>query len=306
MAGTLFVVATPIGNLEDLTFRALRVLKEVDFIAAEDTRRTRKLLTHYGVSKPLTSLHEHNEHAEAPRLVERLVAGATVAVVSDAGTPGISDPGATLVRLARQAGVTVVPIPGPSAVTAALSISGLAFRSFMFKGFPPPSGTARTEWFESVADCADVVVFFESPHRISRTMTDLRLLVGKRQIETHREITKKFETLVISHTTSSADTSEDQEVGEFVVILGEIDESGQSARKGIDPGDVSKLVGYMTEIGRVDEQCAIKGVASALGIGSRDVRKRLKIARYARKQDEDARSSEDPEQSDPRAQVRHE
>src|SRR4249920_1407926 len=135
--GTLFVVATPIGNLEDITLRALRTLREVDLIAAEDTRRTSKLLARYDIRKPLVSLHEHNEHRERVRLVGRLQAGEQVALVSHAGTPGISDPGAPLVRAAREAGIRVVPIPGPSAVAAALSVSGIDLAEFAFMGFPP-------------------------------------------------------------------------------------------------------------------------------------------------------------------------
>src|SRR5262245_47875860 len=166
MAGTLFVVATPIGNLEDLTFRALRTLKEVDLIAAEDTRRTSNLLARYEVRKPLVSLREHNEHRESDRLVAQLLAGKSIALVSDAGTPAISDPGALLVRRARSRGVRVVPIPGPSAVAAALSVAGLTSEHFVFMGFPPSSGKARSAWFESARIETRPIVFFEAPHRI--------------------------------------------------------------------------------------------------------------------------------------------
>lgn len=218
MPGTLFVVATPIGNLEDLTFRALRVLKEVDLIAAEDTRRTSKLLAHYGVSKPLVSLHEHNEHREAPRLVARMAAGESVALVSDAGTPAISDPGTTLVRLSRDADLQVVPIPGPSAITAALSVTGLAAVPFTFLGFPPASGQDRARWFDSVSDAPGVAVFFESPHRIRRTLQEMGSL--KRPIYIHREISKIHEELV---KWNNSNTNVDELVidkGEFVVVVG--------------------------------------------------------------------------------------
>ena len=150
MPGLLFVVATPVGNLEDLTFRALRVLREVDLIAAEDTRRTAKLLAHYDVRTSVVSLHEHNEFREAPRLVRRLESGTNIAVVSDAGTPAIADPGARLVRLARAHGIKVVPIPGASAVTAALSVAGVTEPEFVFAGFPPSHGKAREDWFEGL------------------------------------------------------------------------------------------------------------------------------------------------------------
>src|SRR5918993_3395259 len=148
LAGTLFVVATPIGNLEDITLRALRILKEVDLVAAEDTRRTGNLLRHYGIRTPLISLHEHNEHQRGEDLVQRLRAGSAIAVVSDAGTPSISDPGARLVRAARDAGLRVDPVPGPSAITAALSASGLNVDKFAFAGFPPVRSSDRKKWFD--------------------------------------------------------------------------------------------------------------------------------------------------------------
>jgi 16S rRNA (cytidine1402-2'-O)-methyltransferase len=219
MPGSLFVVATPIGNLEDLTFRALRTLKEVDRIAAEDTRRTSRLLAHYGISKPLVSLHAHNEHREAPRLVRRMAAGEAIALVSDAGTPAISDPGTTLVRLCREAGLRVEAIPGPSAITAALSVSGVPAVPFTFLGFPPVSGHARSQWFDSAADAAGVVVFFEAPHRIKRTLEQLLDLV-KRQIIVQREITKVHEDWVKWDTGANISPETLSDRGEFVVVLG--------------------------------------------------------------------------------------
>ena len=197
MPGTLFVVATPIGNLEDLTFRALRVLREVDLIAAEDTRRTAKLLAHYEIRKSMVSLHEHNEHRETPRLIERIQGGATVALVTDAGTPGISDPGSKLVERAHAAGLHVVPVPGPSAVTAALSVSGVDGSTFLFLGFPPSSGAARSRWIDRLAEESSPVVFFEAPHRIRRTVTALIAKVN-RPIFIHRELTKIHEQLAVS------------------------------------------------------------------------------------------------------------
>src|SRR5665647_818468 len=172
MPGTLFVVATPIGNLEDLTFRARRILGEVDLIAAEDTRRTSKLLAHYEIRKPMVSLREHNEVRESPRLVVRMQAGESVALVTDAGTPGIADPGARLVKAARAGGVNIVPIPGPSAVVTAMSVSGAEAPEFSFFGFPPPKGTERKTWFRRLAETAHPSVFFEAPHRIEKTLSD--------------------------------------------------------------------------------------------------------------------------------------
>ncbi|MCC7042402.1 MAG: 16S rRNA (cytidine(1402)-2'-O)-methyltransferase [Acidobacteria bacterium] len=219
MPGSLFVVATPIGNLEDLTFRALRTLKEVDLIAAEDTRRTSRLLAHYGVSKPLVSLHEHNEHRESPRLVARIAAGESVALVSDAGTPAISDPGTTLVRLCREAGLRVEAIPGPSAIVAALSVSGFPAVPFSFLGFPPVSGQARNQWFDSLAEMTGAIVFFEAPHRIRKTLHDLSAL-PERPITVHREISKIHSELVSWPSCRSIAASAIQERGEFVVVLG--------------------------------------------------------------------------------------
>jgi 16S rRNA (cytidine1402-2'-O)-methyltransferase len=215
MAGTLFVVATPIGNLEDLTFRALRTLREVDLIAAEDTRRTSKLLAHYEVRKPLVSLREHNEWTEGPRLVARLREGESIALVSDAGTPAISDPGASVVARAREAGIRVVPIPGCSAITTALSAAGLPASRFVSAGFPPTGGVARTEWMERLTTASDTIVVLESPHRVERTLTDLRQFMSDRIIIACRELTKINEELV--------DCTNDCRVrpqGEFVIVIG--------------------------------------------------------------------------------------
>src|SRR5215471_5350592 len=212
-AGTLFVVATPIGNLEDLTFRALRTLREVDLIAAEDTRRTAKLLAHYKVRKPLVSLREHNESRETPRLIQRLQAGENIALVSDAGTPTIADPGARLVRAVRQAQLAVVPIPGPTAVAALLSASGFSGDQFVFLGFPPPSGAARDRWFHQLATESRVVLFFEAPHRARRTLEELLAYV-KRPIIVGREVTKANEQLV--ELQNIGDIDKLRLIGEFV------------------------------------------------------------------------------------------
>lgn len=272
MSGSLFVVATPIGNLEDFTFRALRTLKEVDLIAAEDTRRTSKLLAHYGVSRPLVSLHEHNEHREAPRLVERIRAGASVALVSDAGTPAISDPGSTLVRLCLEAGLRVVPIPGPSAITAALSVSGFPAVPFTFLGFPPATGQAREHWFDQVADIDGVVVLFEAPHRIERTLTDLSRV--KRPIRIHREITKIHAELV----------KWDKEAilpdpialkGEYVVVVGPPVEPEKEEIAG------TQLLDVYTELSgsSLDEDQVIAAVAAAFGLPVGKTRTAIKKAR---------------------------
>jgi 16S rRNA (cytidine1402-2'-O)-methyltransferase len=198
MAGILYVVATPIGNLEDVTLRALRTLREVSLIAAEDTRRTARLLQHYSISTRTTSLHEHNEREKTPQLLDRLRAGESIALVSDAGTPLISDPGQTLVGAARAAGIRVESIPGPSAVMAALASSGLPAREFVFLGFPPTRSKDRKAWLEGLASEARLAVIFESPHRIRRTLTDLGERLGAdREIAVGRELTKAHEEFVV-------------------------------------------------------------------------------------------------------------
>src|SRR5215510_6899047 len=194
--GTLFIVAPPIGNLEDITVRALRVLREVALIAAEDTRRTAHLLARHAIATKTTSLHEHNEHQKTASLVERLRAGESIALVSDAGTPTVSDPGGELIAAAIAAGIRVEPIPGPSAILAALAASGLPHDSFTFLGFPPIKGKERRVWFERLKTVGRTVVFFEAPHRIARTLEELASKIGNRPIFLGRELTKSHEELV--------------------------------------------------------------------------------------------------------------
>jgi 16S rRNA (cytidine1402-2'-O)-methyltransferase len=197
MPGTLYVVATPIGNLEDVTLRALRILRDVALIAAEDTRRTSRLLQHYSISTPTTSLHEHNETGKTPHLIERLCRGESVALVSDAGTPVISDPGARLVAAAHAAGVRVEPVPGASAAVAAISASGIVGDGFLFVGFPPPRSAARLEWLRRLAAERRPIVLYEAPHRIERTLRDMLAELGDRTVAIGRELTKAHEELVV-------------------------------------------------------------------------------------------------------------
>ncbi len=192
---TLYIVGLPIGNAADITLRALWVLDLCDVIACEDTRETRKLLDRYGISTPTVSVHEHNEHAAAERLIERLRAGQRVALVTDAGTPAVSDPGARAVQLVRAAGFAVSPVPGASAVVAALSASGLQSYRFTFAGFVPPGGKARREALKSLAAREDAFVLYEAPHRIRELLTDLgAALEAERTVVVARELTKRFET----------------------------------------------------------------------------------------------------------------
>jgi 16S rRNA (cytidine1402-2'-O)-methyltransferase len=221
--GTLYVVATPIGNLGDMTIRGLETLKTVDAIAAEDTRHTSGLLSHFGISKKLISVHEHNEHQSAEKLLTQLQAGENIALVTDAGTPGISDPGAVVVDLVRKAGVKVVPIPGASAVIAALSASGIAQNGFHFHGFLPASGAARRKVLESLKSETVTLVFYEAPHRIVECVEDIANVLGaERRLTFARELTKTFETFYtcpadLASAWLQADTN--QQRGEFVLLV---------------------------------------------------------------------------------------
>jgi 16S rRNA (cytidine1402-2'-O)-methyltransferase len=196
VSGTLYVVATPIGNLEDLTLRALRVLREVDLIACEDTRRTRALLAHFDVHVPTLSYYEHNKLVRGPQILRRLGEGHSVALVTDAGTPGVSDPGFLLVREARAAGIPVVPVPGPSAVAAALSAAGVPAARFVFEGFLPVKPGRRLKRLQALREVATTVVLYESPHRIVATLAAVQEVFGEREIVVARELTKRFEEIV--------------------------------------------------------------------------------------------------------------
>ncbi len=193
MPGLLYIVATPIGNLEDITLRALRVLKEADLIAAEDTRHTLNLLNYYGIKTPLTSYHEHNEQSKAQSLVERLLRGESIALVSDAGTPAISDPGYRLVLGAIAAGIKVTPIPGASALAAVMSSSGLPSGRFIFEGFLPGKKQERRRRLSALRNETRTLVFYEAPHRLKDSLSDMRELIGDRQIVIAREMTKVHE-----------------------------------------------------------------------------------------------------------------
>jgi 16S rRNA (cytidine1402-2'-O)-methyltransferase len=218
MSGILYVVATPIGNLEDVTLRALRILREVSLIAAEDTRRTSKLLQHYSISTPTTSLHAHNEHAKTPRLVQRLRLGESIALVSDAGTPAVSDPGARLVAAAHLQSVLVQPVPGPSAVTAIVSAAGIESEGFTFVGFPPSRSGARKLWLTRLADHEFALVLYEAPHRVLATLNDIQRQIGERRVAIGREVTKIHEYLAVRPISEwLADPPPSQ--GEFTLVL---------------------------------------------------------------------------------------
>ena len=218
--GTLFLVATPIGNLDDITSRALQTLKGVALVAAEDTRHTRRLLDHFGIRATLVSLHDHNERQRLPAILARLEAGESVAVVTDAGSPGIADPGYPLVRAAIEAGHRVESIPGPSAVVAALQVSGLPTDAFTFLGFLPPRSAARRKLFEEHADRRETLVVFESPHRIESCLEDIEAVWGERTIALARELTKIHEQVLRGSAREvRAALRPDQTRGEMVLVL---------------------------------------------------------------------------------------
>jgi 16S rRNA (cytidine1402-2'-O)-methyltransferase len=191
--GTLYIVSTPIGNREDITLRALRILKEVDLIAAEDTRHTGLLLRHFGIQTPLTSYFEGNESRKKEFILSKLMQGERVALVSDAGTPGISDPGFRLIQTAAENRIAVVPVPGPSAVIAALSVSGLPTDAFLFKGFLPHKSKKREDWLKQLEGVRETLIFYESPHRLSETLNDIFEILGDREMVLTRELTKIYE-----------------------------------------------------------------------------------------------------------------
>jgi 16S rRNA (cytidine1402-2'-O)-methyltransferase len=274
MPGTLFVVATPIGNLEDLTFRGLRTLREVDLIAAEDTRRTAKLLAHYEIRKPMVSLREHNESRETPKLLDRIAAGESIALVTDAGTPGIADPGARLVRGAHDRQLPVVPIPGPSAVATALSVSGFSGDQFVFAGFPPSSGSGREAWLKAIADERRIVVFFEAPHRIQRTIDDVSALLGTRQMFVARELSKKFEELVVSPTKLASGLTP---AGEFTLVVGPMPDLARHASP--SDAEIADLFGRLTNNGAFQDTEASEIVSKLMAVDERQIKKAVKKAR---------------------------
>ena len=221
--GILYVVATPIGNLGDITLRAIETLKMADAIAAEDTRHTSGLLSHFGISKKLIAVHEHNEHQSAEKLLVQLKKGDNIALVTDAGTPGISDPGAIVVKIVREAGIKVVPIPGVSAVVAALSASGITQNGFYFHGFLPASGAARRKQLEALKTQSVTLVFYEAPHRIIDSIEDIAKVLGEdRKITFCRELTKTFETIYtcpVSRASAWLQADANQQRGEFVLLV---------------------------------------------------------------------------------------
>ena len=223
MTGTLYIVATPIGNLDDITFRAFEVLKSVDFVLAEDTRHSKTLLSHLDISKPIRAFHEHNEREKTKAIISEIYSGKSIALISDAGTPLISDPGYFLVAQAKKEGLKVVPIPGPTALITALSASGLASDSFTFLGFLPSKQTARVKLLTGLVGRTETIIFYESPKRVLATLTDMQTIFGdSREVCLAKELTKAFETI---HTGSIPNLIEyltidqNHQKGEFVILI---------------------------------------------------------------------------------------
>ncbi|HBT97502.1 MAG TPA: 16S rRNA (cytidine(1402)-2'-O)-methyltransferase [Desulfobulbaceae bacterium] len=269
MTGTLYIVATPIGNLEDLTFRAARILAEVNVIAAEDTRHSRNLLRHYGISTPLISYYRERENSRAKELVARLLAGESIAIVSDAGTPGIADPGAALVRKARAAGIAVVPIPGASALTAAVSVAGFTSSEFLFLGFPPAKSGSRRKWLETLTIYPWPLVMYESPRRVADLLTDMLKLWGDRPAMLARELTKTFEETAQSTLSSllGHDITLAQR-GEYVVIVWPM----VAPDKGGD--DVDGLLRWYRDQGEVSLKDACHRLAADLNLPRTEIYQR--------------------------------
>jgi 16S rRNA (cytidine1402-2'-O)-methyltransferase len=267
--GTLYVVATPLGNLDDLTFRAVKCLKEVALIACEDTRRTAKLLNHLGIKKPLISCFEHNEIARIDELLERVAKGEDLALVSDAGTPTISDPGFALIRAAHERGIGVSPVPGPAALIAALSVSGLPTDEFLFAGFLPRTSSARRSRLESLKGQPATLIFYESPHRAIDSLRDMVTVLGDRPAFLAREVTKIHEELKSARLSEVAATLEAREevLGEIVLIV-----SG-APRDRVKSGSMKEaLERYDSEVGMgATPRQAAKEAAQATGLAARDI-----------------------------------
>lgn len=246
-AGTLYVVATPIGNLGDMTARAVAVLQGVDVIAAEDTRHSGRLLTHFSIGTPTIALHEHNERVQAPRLVERIAAGESMALISDAGTPLVSDPGFHLVRLAREQGIRVVPVPGVSAVMAGLSVSGLPTDRFVFEGFLPARAGPRRKRLQALAGEVRTLIFYEAPHRVRETLEDMVTAMGEdRHAVLARELTKTFETVKdapLAELAAWVRDDADQQKGEIVLLLA----GAQSGEDAEDDSEARRILGVLLD-----------------------------------------------------------
>lgn len=273
MAGMLYICATPIGNLEDITIRTLRILKEVDLIAAEDTRNSIRLLNHFDIKTPLTSYHEYNKYDKAKVLVEKMQQGTNIALITDAGTPAISDPGEELVKQCHEAGVTVTSLPGPSAFVTALTISGKPTRRFCFEAFLPYDKKERSQVLEELKKETRTILLYEAPHKLKKTLVDLYEALGEREISLCRELTKKHET---NHRTTLREAISRYEVeeprGEYVLVIQGLDREvlRKQEAEAYEQVTVSQHVQQYIDQG-FDKKEAMKKAAKDRGVGKRDI-----------------------------------
>ena len=278
MGGTLFVVATPIGNLEDITLRALRVLREAHVIAAEDTRRTARLLAHHGISTPTLSFHDHNTRVRIPQLLARLAAGERVALVTDAGTPGISDPGIELVRACVDNGLAVDPVPGASATLTAAIASGFPLNPLTILGFAPSLAKDRNAWLEEVGWIENTFIFFEAPHRVTATLSKAATLWDERPITVARELTKVHQEFIRGASVSSVIGRMTNVKGEFTIVVGPAAPPKPAQSPATDHEIVTEF-GRTTQIGVVSRRQAISIVARRHGWSSNDVYALVELAK---------------------------
>ena len=273
MSGTLYLCATPIGNLEDMTFRCVRILKEVDLIAAEDTRNSIKLLNHFDIHTPMTSYHEYNKIAKAHTLIEHLENGEDIALITDAGTPGISDPGEELVAMCQEAGITVTAVPGAAACITALTISGLSTRRFAFEAFLPTDKKERQAVLNELTEETRTMIIYEAPHRLVRTLEFLLATLGDRRIRICRELTKKHEIVFATTISAAVEYYKEQEPkGECVLVI-----EGKSRQEQIEEErqkweemSIQEHMDYYMDQG-IQKKEAMKMVAKDRGVGKRDI-----------------------------------
>ncbi len=273
MAGILYLCATPIGNLEDMTFRCVRILKEVDLIAAEDTRNSIKLMNHFEIKTPMTSYHEYNKIAKGQKLVERLMAGENIALITDAGTPGISDPGEELVTMCQEAGVQVTAVPGAAACVMGLTISGLPTRRFAFEAFLPTDKKERAAILQELQEETRTMVIYEAPHRLVKTLKLLEETLGNRRISVCRELTKKHETVFATTLEEAIAYYEMQEPkGECVLVIAgkSRKEQAEEAKKQWEEMTIPEHMEHYMSQG-IDKKEAMKLVAKDRGVGKRDI-----------------------------------
>lgn len=273
MPGTLYLCATPIGNLGDMTPRAVETLRMVDVIAAEDTRNSIRLLNHFDIHTPMTSYHEYNKVEKAKKLVEQMLAGQNVALITDAGTPAISDPGEVLVKLCQESGVPVTSLPGPAACITALTLSGLPTRRFCFEGFLPSDKKEKREVLEELEQESRTMILYEAPHHLVRTLEELREILGDRDVTLCRELTKKFESVMPTTLDKALEYYKNQEPkGEYVLVLRgrSREDKRREEISAWDSMSIEEHMAYYEEQG-LDSKAAMKQVAKDRGVGKREI-----------------------------------